>query len=86
MNRITRWIINQWYALTGIQIPIPPDGATKEKMKTLIDVKFQPGGPCPEGLPPEDPGGPLLPAVEFIFNEGPPVTSPASFFEDRENN
>ena len=31
MNRITRWILSQWYALTGIQIPIPPDGATKEK-------------------------------------------------------
>ena len=31
MNRITRWIINQWYALTGIQIPIPPDGAKEKK-------------------------------------------------------
>jgi hypothetical protein len=30
-NRITRWLLNQLYALTGIQIPIPPDGATKEK-------------------------------------------------------
>jgi hypothetical protein len=31
MNRISRWILNQLYALTGVRIPIPPDGATKEK-------------------------------------------------------
>jgi hypothetical protein len=30
-NRITRWILNQLYALTGVRIPIPPDGAKEKK-------------------------------------------------------
>jgi hypothetical protein len=54
-------------------------------MKNLIDVKFEPGGPCPENLPPEDPGGPLLAAVTFFFDDGSQEIYPASYFEDRAN-
>ena len=54
-------------------------------MKKVLGVEFHPGGPCPEGLPPEDPGGPLLPWVDFFFTENHTVAYPASFFEDREN-
>ena len=36
MNRITRWILSQWYALTGIQIPIPPNG------RNMIQIKKSP--------------------------------------------
>jgi hypothetical protein len=32
MNRITAWILKQWYILTGMQLPTPPnDGAGQRK-------------------------------------------------------
>ena len=31
MNRITRWILKQWYILTGMQLPTPPEDGAKEK-------------------------------------------------------
>jgi hypothetical protein len=40
-NRITAWILKQWYILTGMQLPTPPeDGANKER-KMFVD--YDPG-------------------------------------------
>ena len=53
-------------------------------VKTLIDVNFKKGGPCPPNLPKDDPGGPLLASVIFYFSDGSQITYPASFFEKNE--
>ena len=51
-------------------------------MRKLIDVKFKPGGLCPIGPPKEDPGGRLLPSVQFDFDDNTMTVYPAKFFED----
>lgn len=50
-------------------------------MRKLISVQLRPGGPCPQGLPAEDPGGPLLPDVRFEFDDGTLLVYPVSYFE-----
>ena len=50
-------------------------------MRKLIRVELRHGGPCPQGLPNEDPGTPLLPDVRFEFDDETLCVYLASYFE-----